>query len=182
MLEKTLETALDCKEIKPVNPKGNQPWILIGRTDAESEAPIFWPADVKSQVTGKDPDAGKDWRQEKRASEDEMAGWHHRCNGHELGQTPGDGEGQGGLTCCSPRGHEALDMTQWLNNNQDAELWSTYQSFDSTSVVVALDFVIFHSCSEDQALHFVDQCFSVLIVFQLCSMEPWSPLSCLRRG
>ena len=90
VLEKTLESPLDSKEIKPVNLKGNQPWILFGRTDAEAKAPILWPPDVKSQLTGKDPDAGKGWKQkEKMASEDEVVGWHHRFKGHELGQSPG---------------------------------------------------------------------------------------------
>ena len=102
VLEKTLESPLDCKEIKPVNPKGNQPWIFIGRTDAEAEAPIFWSPDEKSRLTGKDSDAGKDWGQEKGTTEDEMVGWHHLLNGHEFEQTPGDGEGQGSLVCCSP--------------------------------------------------------------------------------
>ena len=92
MLEKTLESPLDSKEIKPVNPKVNQPWLFIGRNDAE--APIFWPPDVKNWLTGKDPDAGKDWRQEEKvATEDEMVGWYHRLNGHEFEQTAGDGEG-----------------------------------------------------------------------------------------
>ena len=90
VLEKTLESPLDCKEIKPVNPKGNQPWIFTGRTDAESQTPILWPPDVKSRLIGKDPDAGKDWRQkEKGMTEDEMVGWHHQLNGHESEQTPG---------------------------------------------------------------------------------------------
>ena len=96
MLEKTLESPLDWKEIKAVHPKGNQSWIFIGRTDAEGEAPIFWPPDVKSWLTGKDPDAGKDWRQEgKGTAEDEMVGWHHRLNGHEFEPTLGDSEGHG---------------------------------------------------------------------------------------
>ena len=95
VLEKTLESLLDCKEIKPVNPKGNQPWIFIGRTDAEVEAPIIWPPDVKSQFIKKDPDAGKDWRQEEKGkTEDKMVGWHHWLNGHEFEQALGDGEGQ----------------------------------------------------------------------------------------
>ena len=85
--------------------KGNQPWIFIGRTDAETEAPVFWPSDGKSQLTGKDPDVGKDWRQEEKGTtEDELVEWHHRFNGHEFEQTPGDGEGQGSLVCCSPWG------------------------------------------------------------------------------
>ena len=102
VLEKTLESPLDSTELKPVSFKENQPWILIGRTDAGAEAPIFWSPDANSQLIEKDLDPGKDWRQEKRASEDEMAGWHHQCNGHELEQTSGDGEGQRGLLCCSP--------------------------------------------------------------------------------
>ena len=104
-----LESTLDSKEIKPVNLKGNQPWILIGKTDAEAEAPVFWPPDVNSQLIGKDPDPGEDWRQkERRATEDEMVGWYYRFNEHELRQTLGDSEGLGGLACCSPRGHRDL--------------------------------------------------------------------------
>ena len=106
VLEKTLESPLDCKEIKPVNPKRNQPWIFIGRTDAEAEDPILWLPDVKSRSTGKDPDAGKDWRQKERgAAEDKMVGWHHRLNGHESEQRARDSEGQGSLVDCSPWGH-----------------------------------------------------------------------------
>ena len=87
VLEKTLGSPLDCKEIKLINPNGNQPWILFGRTDAKAEAPILWPPDSKSWLTGKDPDAGKDWRQEEKGmTEDEMVGWHHRLNGHEFEQ------------------------------------------------------------------------------------------------
>ena len=115
VLEKTLESPLDCKEIKPVNPKGNQPWIFIGRTDAEAAAPILWPLDAKSQLIGKDPDVGKDWRQEEK--ENEMVGWHHWLNGHEFDQAPGDGEGQRGLACCSPCCKE-LDIIEWMNNNK----------------------------------------------------------------
>ena len=119
VLEKTVENPLDCKEIKLVNPKENQPWIFIGRVDAEAEAPIFWPPDANSQLSGKGTHAGKDWRQmEKRATEVEMVGWHHQLNGHELGQTLEDSEGQRGLVCCSPWGHKESDMTSWLNNNK----------------------------------------------------------------
>ena len=97
---------------------GNQPWIFIRRTDAEAEAPILWPPDVKNWVIGKDPDAGKDWRQEvKGMTEDEMVGWYHRLNGHEFEQTPGDGDGQGSPACCSPWGHKESDTTKQLNNN-----------------------------------------------------------------
>ena len=95
VLEKTLESSLDSMEIKPVHPKGNQPWIFIGRTDAKAETPTLWPPDAKSWLTGEDPDARKDRRQEEKGTtEDEMAGWHHRLNDHEFDQTPGDGEGQ----------------------------------------------------------------------------------------
>ena len=107
------------KKKKAVNPKETQPWILIGRTDAEAEASVLWPPDVNSQVIGKDPDAGKDWRQKKRAAEDEMCGWHLQFNGQEFGQTPGDGKGQGGLACYSPWGHKELNVTQHLNNNNN---------------------------------------------------------------
>ena len=109
VLEKTLESPLDCKEIKPVNSKRNQSWIFIGRIDVEAEAPIPWPSDSKSRLTAKDPDAGKDWRQkENGAAEDEMVGWHHQLNGHEFEQAPGDGEGQGSLACCSPWGSQRV--------------------------------------------------------------------------
>ena len=106
-------------KIKPVNLKENQPWILIGRTDAEAQTPVFWSSDVTySGLIGKVPDAGKDSGQnEKRASEDEMAGWHHQCNPHELGQTLRDGEGQRGLKCCSPWSCKESDMTGRLNNH-----------------------------------------------------------------
>jgi len=118
VLENTLESPLDCKEIKPVNPKGNQSWIFIARTDAEAEAPILWPPDAKSQLIGKDCDAGKDWRQEeKRVTEDEVVGWHQQLNAHEFEQTQGGGEGQGSLACCSPRGCKESDTTERLNDN-----------------------------------------------------------------
>ena len=103
VLEKTLESPLDCKEIKPVNPKGTQSWIFIRSTDAEAEAPILWPPDAKNWLIGKDPDAGQDWRQEeKEMTEDEMVGWYHQLNGHEFEQASGVGDGQGSLACCSP--------------------------------------------------------------------------------
>ena len=112
VLGKTLENPLDCKEIKPVNPKGNQPWIFTGRTDAEVEAPILWPPDVKNWLIGKGLDAGKDWEQEEKGvTEDKMVGWHHQLNGHEFEQTLGDSDGQRSLVCCSPWGHKELDTT-----------------------------------------------------------------------
>ena len=106
VLEKTLESCLDCKEIKPVNHKGNQLWIFIGRTDAEAEVPSLWPPDVKNWLTGKDPHAVKEWRQEKKwMREDEMLGWHHQFNGHKFEQTPRDSKRQERLACSSPWGH-----------------------------------------------------------------------------
>ena len=116
VLEKTLESPLDSKEIQPVHPEGNQPWIFIGRTDGEVETPILWPLDAKNWLIGKDPDAGKDWRQEKKGTmEDEMVGWHHQLDGHESEQALGVGDGQGSLACCSPWGHKKSNMTEWLN-------------------------------------------------------------------
>ena len=118
ILEKTPESPLDRKEIKAVNLKGNKSWIVIGRTDAEAETPVFWSSDANSWLIRKVPDAGKDWGQkEKRALEHGMTGWHHQCNGYELGQTFGDGEVLGGLVCCTLWGHKESDMTRQLNNN-----------------------------------------------------------------
>ena len=112
VLEKTLESHLDSKEIIPVNSKGNKPWIFIGRIDAEADVPILWPPDMKSWLIGKDPEAGKDWGQgEKRATKDEMIGWSQWLNGHKFEQIPGDRKGQGSLSCCSPWGLEESDTT-----------------------------------------------------------------------
>ena len=120
VLEKTLDSPSDCKESKPVNPKGNQPWLFTGRADAEAEAPILWPPDAKANSLRKDSDAGKDWRQEEKGTtENKMVGWHHWLNGLEFEQAPGDGEGQGSLACCSPQGHKESDITEWLNNSNN---------------------------------------------------------------
>ena len=116
VLEKILASPLDCKEIQPVHPKGNQSWIFIGRTDAEAESPILWPPDAKNWLIGKDPDAGKDWRwEEKGKTEDEMIGCHPWRDGHEFEQALGVGDGQGSLVCCSPWNCKELDTTEWLN-------------------------------------------------------------------
>ena len=115
VLEKTLKSPLDCKEIQPVHPK-DQSWVFIGRTCDEAETPVLWPPDAKSWLMWKDPDAGKDWGQEeKRMTEDEMVGWHHQLDGRGFGWTPGVGDRQGGLTCCSSRGHKESYMTEQLN-------------------------------------------------------------------
>ena len=118
VLEKTLESPLDCKKIKPVNSTGNQPWIFIGRTDAEAEAPILWPHDAKNQLTGEDPDAREDRRQEEKGTtEGEMVGWHQWLDGHEFEQALGVGDGQESLVCCSPWGCKELDTAEQLKNN-----------------------------------------------------------------
>ena len=114
------------KEIKSVNPKRNQSWMFIGRTDDEAEAPIIWPPDAKSWLIRKDPEAGKEWRQEEKGmTEDEMVGWHHQLDGCEFEQVLGVGDGQGSLVCCSPWGHKESDTTKWLNwtelNNQNQQ-------------------------------------------------------------
>ena len=117
VLEKTLESPLDCKEIQPVHPQGNESWIFIGRTDAEAETPILWPPDAKSWLIRKDPDSRKDWKQEEKGTtEDEMVGWHHLLDGHEFEQALGHGEGQGSLACCSSWGRRKSDTTERLNN------------------------------------------------------------------
>ena len=113
VLKKTVESPLECKVTKPVNPKGNQLWMFIGKTNVEAEAPVVWPPDTKSQLIKKDPDAGKDWRQEEKGTtKNEMVGWHHQLNRHEFKQALGNDEGQGSLVCCSPWGHKEPDMTQ----------------------------------------------------------------------
>ena len=119
-----LESPLDCKEIQPVHLEGDKAWVFIGRTDAEVETPIFWPPDAKIWLIWKDPDAGKDWRQEKKGTtEDEMVGWHHQLNRHGFGWTQGVGDGQGGLACCGSWGRKESDTTEWLN-------WTEQQFID----------------------------------------------------
>ena len=116
VLEKTLESPLDSKEIQAAHPKGNRSWIFTGRTDAEDEAPFLWPPEAKSQLFGKDPDPGRDWRREEKGmTEDEMVGWHQWLDVHEFEQAPGVGEEQGSLACCSPWGRTESDMTERLN-------------------------------------------------------------------
>jgi len=123
VLEKTLESLLDCKEIQPVHPKGNKSWIFIGRNDAEAETPIIWPPDAKNWLIGKDPDVGKDQRQEEKGmTEDEMVEWHHWLDGHEFEQAPGIGDGQGSLACCTSWDCKELDMTEQLN-------WTSQNAF-----------------------------------------------------
>ena len=116
VLEKTLESPLDCKEIQLSHPKGDQSWVFIGRTDVEAKPPILWPPDAKSWLIEKDPDTGKDWGQEEMGmTEDKMVGWHHQLDGHGFGWTLGVGDGQGGLACCGSWGHKESDTSEWLN-------------------------------------------------------------------
>ena len=140
VLEKTLESPLDGKEIKIVNHKGNQSWIFIFEsTEAEAEAPILWPPHAESQFIGKDPDAGKDWRQEEKGmTEDEIVGWYHWLNGHKFEQAPGDG-GQGSLAYCSPWGHKESQRTwlEWVNNNDP---------YEDTSKILKLNYHAIQQC------------------------------------
>ena len=132
--EKTLESPLDCKEIQPVHYK-DQPWVFFGRNDAKAETPILWPPHVKSWLIEKDSDAGRDWGQEeKRTTEDKMAGWHHQLDGCESEWTPGVGNGQGGLACCDSWGRKELDMTEQLN-------WTELNWMGPDAMI--LDFLIF---------------------------------------
>ena len=124
VLEKTLESPLDCKEIQSVHPKGDQFWVFTGRTDVEVETPIIWPPHAKRWLIGKDPDAGKDWGQENKGrTKDEIVGWHHWLNGHGFGWTPGVGDGQGCLVCWVSQGCKELDMTEWLNWAELVYFW-----------------------------------------------------------
>ena len=159
VLEKTLESPLDCKEIQPVNPKGNQSWIFTGRIYIEAETPILWPPDAKSWRIWKDPDAGKDWRQEEKGmSQDEMVGWHLWLNGHEFEWTPGVGDGQGGLACCSPWGPKESDTTEQLNWTELKDHINTKKevpcSFISCFIIFHMIFRIKLSTSEKSLLEF----------------------------
>ena len=156
VLEKTLESPLDCKEIKPVNSKGNQLWIFIGRTDAEAET--LWPPDVKNWLLRKDPNAGKDWRQEEKwSTEDEMVSWHHQLNGHEFEQAPGVGDGQGGLVCCRPWGHKELNTTEQLNwtelnwsSKLDLLIHEVYFQSNLGCYLGCVDFSSSNQCMEEE--------------------------------
>ena len=124
VLEKTLESPLDCKQIQPVHHKGDQSWVFTGRTDAEAETPILWPPHANSWLIRKDPDAGRSWRQEEKGTTgDDMGEWHHQVNGHEFGWTPGVGDGQGGLVCCSSWSCKESDMTEPLNRTELNSFW-----------------------------------------------------------
>ena len=136
VLEKTLGSPLDCKEIKPVSPKENQSWIFIGRTDAKAEIPILWPPDAKNWLIRNDPDVEKDWRQEEKGmTEDERVGWHHWLDGHEFEQALGAGDGQGRLACYSPWDHKEPDMTEQLNCTESNIYDITCTKIDTKTLV-----------------------------------------------
>ena len=143
VLEGTLESPLDCKEIQPVHPKGDQSWLFIGRNDAKTETPVLWPPRVKSWLIGKDPDAGRDWEQEENGmTEDEMAGWHHWLDGHEFEWTPAVGDGQGGLACCDSWGRKESDTTErlnWIGLN-----WTEFSDLDICTLFSICLFVQFN--------------------------------------
>ena len=157
VLEKTLETSLDIKKIKPVNPKGNQPWIFIGRIDAETKAPILWPPDEKSWLIGKDPNDGKDWGQEEKGvTEDEVVGWHHWLNGHKFGQTAGDSGGQESLACCSSWGHKESGTTEQQNNNLlITHGWVVGSFASSLAVILPGPFLVSPTPSHWDKWHFI---------------------------
>ena len=166
VLEKTVESSLDCKEIQPVYPKGDQSWVFIERTYVEAETPILWSPDAKNWLIWKDPDAGKDWRREEKGmTEDEMVGWHHQFDGHGFGWTPGVGDGQGGLACCGSWGRKESDTTEWLNctelNDQKVVVFPTFFN-------LSLKFAIRSSWYEPQsAPHLVFANYMELLHLQL---------------
>ena len=161
VVEKTLESPLDCKEIQPVHPKGNKSWVFIGRTDAKAEAPILWSPDAKNWLTWKDPDAEKDWRrEEKGTTEGEMVGWHHRLNEHEFEKSSGVGDGEGGLACCSPWGRKELDMTERL----------TWTELRPGVTIPSTDNILWFSCVLDRIISF-----HLIAIWDLSIPGNWAP-------
>ena len=138
VLEKTLESPLDCKEIQPVHSEGDQHWDFFGGNNAEAETPVLWPPHAKSWLIGKDSDAGRDWGQEEKwMTEDEMAGWHHWLDGRESEWTPGVGDGQGGLACCNSWGRKESDRTEWLNWTELKTCWGGVNARKKKKVFVS---------------------------------------------
>ena len=169
VLEKTLESPLDYKEIQQVHPKGAQSWVFIGRTNVEAETPILWPPHVKSWLIGKAPDAGKDWGQEEKGTtEDEMVGWHHWLHGHGSGWTPGVGDGQGGLACCGSWGCKESDVTEWLNWTEPKRGGMEHMniSYQGKKNVVSESSRIGYN-SRSRQVHFMWFCKSFLFFFLL---------------
>ena len=160
VLEKTLESPLDCKEIQTVNPKGNQSWISIWRTDAEAETPILWLTDVKNWLIGKDPDAEKDWKPEKGTTEDEMVGWHYQLNEHECEQALGVGDGQGSLACCSSWSRKESDTTEHLKwtelNWEISSAWSPSSPICSPAVSILYFFPNCHAFNVNEYVFYIE--------------------------
>ena len=175
VLEKTLESPLDCKEIQPVNPKANQSWIFIGRTDAEAETSILWPPDVKNWAIGKDPDAGKDWRQEEKGMiEDEMVGWHHQLDGYQFEQALGVGDGQGSLACCSSGSWTWL--SDWTELNwTEGFLFGFMLKFKIPTVpyVIWLLPTFLSLLAELSPCYIYPTPIAIFIVFQICQTCSW---------
>ena len=157
VLEKTLESPLDCKEIQAVHSEGDQPWLFFGRNDAKAETPVLRPPHAKSWLIGKDSDSGRDWGQEdKWTTEDEMAGWHHWLDECEFELTPGDGDGQGGLACCNSWGRKELDTTEWLNwteLNWRRRLWGTFKITFKLPIALLVFLFNYHSHPSKADLH-----------------------------
>jgi len=149
VLEKTLESPLDCKEIQPVHSEGDQPWDFFGRNDVKAETPVLWPPHAKSWLIGKDPDAGRDWGQEEKGTtEDEMAGWHHRLDGREFEWTPGVGDGQGGLACCDSWGHKSQTrLSDWTELN-----WTLWYQNLTRFIIISMYKNNFHECISKNSL------------------------------
>ena len=162
VLEKTLESPLDCKEIQPVHSKGDQSWVFFGRTDNKAETPILWPLYAKSWLIGKDSDAGKDWGQEEKGTtEDEMARRHHRLDGCEFEWTPGVGDGQGGLECCNSWGHKESDMTERLN-------WTELMGLDAMIFIFWM--LSFKPAFLLSSFTFIKKLFSSFLIFSSSSL------------
>ena len=160
MLEKTLESPLDCKEIQPVHSEGDQPWDFFGRNDAKAEAPVLWPLHVKSWLIGKESDAGRDWGQEEKGTtKDEMARWHHWHDGSDFEWTPGVGDGQGGLECCDSWGCKELDTTERLNWTETSQTPSSHNTREDSTpgvhqmVNTETGLIIFFAAKGGEALY-----------------------------
>ena len=187
VLEKSLESSLDCKEIQSVHSQGDQPWDFFGRNDAKAETPVLWPAHVKTWLIGKDSDAGRDWGQEEKGTtEDEMAGWHHWLDGHEFESTPRVGDGQGGLACCNSWGRKELDMTERLNWTE--QVVGRAIKFLSKKYIYKTITCVFYPATEISLpcylWGFIQKSFSLniyivfVVVVQLCLTFPSPWMSC----
>ena len=168
VLEKTLDSLLDCMEMQPVHSKGDQSWVFIGRTDAEAETPVLWLLDMKSWLIGKDSDAGRDWGQDNRV---EMAGWHHQLDGHESEWTPGVGDGQGGLECCDSWGRKESDTTEQLNWTESSLNFSFFPIIPNRIYIVGMYLNLLLICTNK---YFYKHCYP-LNVCVIPKFTCWTP-------